>query len=291
MNKSSLNCFSRIIDYSKFTSKQLTYLALTNMAIMLVNVIANGLVIYVLIKTRQISNVTCKLVFLLSMTDLLISGVAQPLYTLELYFSSCSVNTASVFASVFLAHLSGYTIAIIGIDRYIRIKYYSKFKAIWTTRVVLVLFYIECLLALFQALMMTIDLSLKKEKVIAPVYSSVDSIVLATMILLQLQTIRISNALYNGSTVNTLDRIDKKITKLSMRIMLMLCFFLLPYTALFNVLRSTIKDQLNDNESSVLEFATSLSVLFVYANSFANGVLFLMTNVKAKRFFRELIRE
>ena len=192
---------------------------------------------------------------------------------------------------MFLTHLSGYTIAIIGIDRYIRIKYYSKFKAIWTTRVVLVLFYIECLLALFQALMMTIDLSLKKEQVIAPVYSSVDSIVLATMILLQLQTIRISNALYNGSTVNTLDRIDKKITKLSMRIMLMLCFFLLPYTALFNVLRSTIKDQLNDNESSVLEFVTSLSVLFVYANSFANGVLFLMTNVKAKRFFRELIRE
>ena len=50
------------------------------MALMLVNVITNVLVIYVLIKTRQISNVTCKLVFLLSATDLLISGVAQPLY-------------------------------------------------------------------------------------------------------------------------------------------------------------------------------------------------------------------
>ena len=261
------------------------------MAIMLVNVIANGLVIYVLIKTRQISNVTCKLVFLLSMTDLLISGVAQPLYTLELYFSSYSVNTASVFASVFLAHLSGYTIAIIGTDRYIRIKYYSKFKTIWTTRVVLVLFYVECILALFQALIMTIDLSLNKEQVIAPVHVSMDSIVLATIILLQLQTIRTSNALYNESTVSTLDRIDKKITKLSMRIMLLLCFFLLPYTALFNVLRSTIKYQLNDNERSVLDFVTSLSILFAYANSFANGFLFLMTNVKAKRFFRELIRE
>ena len=96
---------------------------------MSVNII-NALVIYVLIKTRQISNVTCKLVFLLSVTDLLISGVAQLLYTLELYFSSCSINTAGVFALVFLAHLSGHRIAIIGIDRYIRIKYYSKFKAI-----------------------------------------------------------------------------------------------------------------------------------------------------------------
>ena len=291
MNKSSLHCFSRIIDYSNFTSRQLTCLALTNVALMSVNIITNALVIYVLIKTGQISNVTCKLFLVLSVTDLLISGVAQPLYTIELYNSSCSIVTASVFASVFLTHLSGYTIAIIGIDRYIRIKYYSKFKAIWTTRVVLVLFFIQCVLAFFQAFAMSIDLSLKKEQVIAPVYISMDSVVLATMILLQLQTIRTSNALYNESTVNTLERTDKKITKLSMRIMLMLCFFLLPYTTLFSVLRSTIKDQLNGNESSVLDFVTSFSVLFVYANSFANGVLFLMTNVKARRFFRQLIRE
>ena len=130
MNKSLLNYFIRIMDHSKFTWRQLTCLVLTNVAVMSVNIITNALVIYVLIKTRQISNVTCKLVFLLSVTDLLISGVAQLLYTLELYFSSCSINTAGVFALVFLAHLSGHRIAIIGIDRYIRIKYYSKFKAI-----------------------------------------------------------------------------------------------------------------------------------------------------------------
>ena len=110
-------------------------------------------------------------------------------------------------------------------------------------------------------------------------------IILATMILLQLQTIRTSNALYNESTAITLERIHKKITKLSMQIMVMLCFFLLPYTTLFSVLHSTIKDQVNDNESSVLDFVTSLSILLVYANSFGNGVLFLMANVKAKRFF------
>ena len=167
---------------------------------MSVNIITNALVIYVLIKTRQISNVTCKLVFLLSVTDLLISGVAQLLYTLELYFSSCSINTAGVFTLVFLAHLSGHRIAIIGIDRYIRIKYYSKFKAIQTTRVVLVLFYIECVLTLFQTLMMLINLSLNTDQVTAPVYIAMDSIMLATMILLELQTIRASNTLYNEST-------------------------------------------------------------------------------------------
>ena len=77
------------------------------------------------------------------------------------------------------------------------------------TRVVLVLFYIECVLTLFQTLMMLINLSLNTDQVTAPVYIAMDSIMLATMILLELQTIRASNTLYNESTWSTLERIRK----------------------------------------------------------------------------------
>ena len=61
------------------------------------------------------------------------------------------------------------------------------------------MFYIECVLTLFQTLMMLINLSLNTDQVTAPVYIAMDSIMLATMILLQLQTIRASNTLYNES--------------------------------------------------------------------------------------------
>ena len=62
------------------------------------------------------------------------------------------------------------------------------------------MFYIECVLTLFQTLMMLINLSLNTDQVTAPVYIAMDSIMLATMILLELQTIRASNTLYNEST-------------------------------------------------------------------------------------------
>ena len=61
------------------------------------------------------------------------------------------------------------------------------------------MFYIECVLTLFQTLMMLINLSLNTDQVTAPVYIAMDSIMLGTMILLQLQTIRASNTLYNES--------------------------------------------------------------------------------------------
>ena len=237
------------------------------------------------------SNVTFKLIFMLSLSDLVIGAVAQPLYMMQFYNVNCSIVTANLFLSAFFMHVSGYIIAIIGIDRYIRIKYYAQCKVIWTTRVVLALLFIGCLLAFCQTLMITISLLLQKRKaeLLALAYVGIDSIIIGAVIFLQFQTIRASNAVRSESTVNASNRVDKKITKLSMRIMLILCFFVVPYAIIFSCLR-TIKSQLNGKTKSSLDFILSFSTLFIYANSFANGILFLITNVKAKRFFQELIK-
>ena len=120
----------------------------------------------------------------------------------------------------------GYTIAIIGIDRYIRIKCFVNFKAIWTTWVVLTLSSIGCIFVLIQALVMTTGLLLRKEEVSKRIYIAIDSTIIALVILLQLQTIKTSKALHNESTISASERIDKKILKLSIRIMTFLCFLL-----------------------------------------------------------------
>ena len=122
-----------MIDFSNFTFRQLIILTVFNVVLISVNVITNALVIYILIKTKQISNATWKLILVLSVSDTLLGIVAQPLFTIEFYNANCLVATTCLFVSVFLTHMSGYTIAIIGIDRYIRIKCFVNFKAIWTT--------------------------------------------------------------------------------------------------------------------------------------------------------------
>ena len=137
MNGTSGNCLAYMIDFSNFTFRQLIILTVFNVVLISVNVITNALVIYILIKTKQISNATCKLILVLSVSDTLLGIVAQPLFTIEFYNANCLVATTCLFVSAFLTHVSGYTIAIIGIDCYIRIKYFVNFKSIWTTRVVL----------------------------------------------------------------------------------------------------------------------------------------------------------
>ena len=61
------------------------------------------------------------------------------------------VAHAFIFVSVFAVHLPVYIVAIIGVDRYVRIKHYASFKTIWTTKVAISLISISAILALFHA--------------------------------------------------------------------------------------------------------------------------------------------
>ena len=70
----------------------------------------------------------------------MIAIFVQNLSTATFYIIQCSLHVASLISKAFLLHLSMYVVAVISIDRYVRIKYYANFKRIWTT------------LALFQAL-------------------------------------------------------------------------------------------------------------------------------------------
>ena len=159
-----------------------------------------------------------------------------------------------------------------------------------TTKIVLTLSCVECLLALIQALMITIYLLLKKE-VAKHVYIVIDSTIVTSIILLHLQAIKTSNAVHNESTVSALEKIDKKISKLSIRIMALLCFFVVPSAVIINVtsmLLEMLQNHLNGNEKILLDFILCISLLFVYANSSSNAILFLITNVKANKLFRSL---
>ena len=59
------------MDYSSFCGRQVDLLTMTNSVVMVENLIPNMLVIYVLIMTEQLPNNACKLIFILSVLDLL----------------------------------------------------------------------------------------------------------------------------------------------------------------------------------------------------------------------------
>ena len=72
MNETLMTCFRFGIDFSRLNLKYLAALTIVNLNLMVGNVIANILVMYILIKTSQIENITRKLMFVLSTSDLII---------------------------------------------------------------------------------------------------------------------------------------------------------------------------------------------------------------------------
>ena len=193
MNQTSLTWNAGHMNIDYLNSRQLSTLTVINLIIMVVNVTGKTLVIYVLIKTNQTAPPACTLIFMLSISDFLEGAIGQNFFTVIIYGAKRSVTHSLMWVSIFLAHLSSYTIAIIGIDRYVRIKYCKHFRTIWTTKVIISLTCVGCLLTLFQAITLTVALTFQKVVAIIPFNVVMDGFIVG-IILLQLPTIRRSIA-------------------------------------------------------------------------------------------------
>ena len=133
-----MNCYSEIFQASLLTSGQVAARTVVNLILMLANIFANSLVIYILIKTKQILQIACTPIFMLSASDLLLGLFCQNLL-FTMFYVFTIIEVYSFFVTFFL-HSSCYTVTIIGVDRYLRIKHCRNFRTIWTTAVVLKLF-------------------------------------------------------------------------------------------------------------------------------------------------------
>ena len=254
-----MNCLHIEIEFSRLNSKQLAALTIVNLIVMVGNVIANISVMYALVKTKQMANITCKLIFVLSTSDLMIGVLVQNLFMASFYERNCLLQKVLRFFSLFLAHFSCYIIAILGIDRYIRIKYFTKFKTIWAKKVVLTLICIAFFHALQHAVMGVID-SIMNSRVSFILYIAIEGTIAVMIVFLQIKTITISNKICGTSNISTAERTNEKITRLSLRTMILLCFFMVPQLLITNILKTKNQDQLSDNERSMLQVIYCLSV-------------------------------
>ena len=229
------------------TQRQLIVLASVNLIIMVGKEILNALVVFILIKTRQIVNIACKFIFMLNVSDLMVRLFGQTLFTTMFYMQSCLVARVSVFASVSVTFI------------------FDVFKAVMTT----------------------IGLLSDQKLITGTIYVVVDSIILCMIFFLQVLIVQTSNAMNNESKITITGRIDKKITKLSLRIIFLLLFFLTPCHVL-HILHSITENKVTKFENSGLEFISVIGMIFIFGNSAANNVLFLTTNMKAKRVLENI---
>ena len=95
-------CNSKVFDVSFLTLRQVSILIVANLILMAANIFINALVIYILIKEKQISQIKYKLIFVLSVSDMLIGVLSQSLITAVFFGVPCSFDEALTFFTIFL---------------------------------------------------------------------------------------------------------------------------------------------------------------------------------------------
>ena len=145
------------------------------------------------------------------------------------------------------------------------------------------------LAALNNAVTVPMGVLLKKEPIFTRISLTLGFTLVIVVTLLQLLVIRTANTAHGKLKFNLSQTVNKKTNKLSMRIMLPLVFFSLPYLTAMRI-RGVFYNQLNKNVKAILELIAALSVIFVYTNCTANAIIFLTMNVKARGFWRKFVK-
>ena len=176
------------------THQHRAILTALDVLVLLRNAVANTLVIYILIKTKEIIKFSCRLMCLLSANDLAIASVAQTSFITQIYGANCTAFLVCQWACRFLPRLSVYMIGVTGIDRYVRIRYKMKFKVIMATRLLIILMvFIFCVTSI-QVLLITLGALLHKESVFSSTALGIDIFLFIFVVCLQIRTIATTNS-------------------------------------------------------------------------------------------------
>ena len=130
-----VNLFSEkvyLIDYQRFI------LIITDVNIMLLNLVANSYILLRLIKSKLLCNTSYMLIFYMSFSDCCVALFVHPVYAIiiVLYFdkSYCTLEMLLQFLTVLFSHVSICAIAALAFDRYARIRYLNRYIEVVTKK-------------------------------------------------------------------------------------------------------------------------------------------------------------
>ena len=279
-----------ILEIIQLTGYRVWLVGMSNSIIMVGNFLANSLVIICLIKTKQTTKPSYRMIFQLSFSDVLVAIITQPLVQVARIDShrSCAVIISTHFSVIF-TRISTYTIALIGYDRYLRVKYPTTFQDRLTPFRVYVILFVVCLVALLNTCLM-ISGFLVESEIVWGLAGFIDFSAIIIVIYLQIKTVVAANAHQNSAeNLNVLEDIQKKIIKVAARIVLMFLIMVLPYFVCL-LIRGIVSSRLNERDKEYLEFVFEMFMNLVFMNSFGNAILFLMSNERAKRYLKQFLR-
>lgn len=264
-------------------------LVVTNTILLLGNIFSNSLVICLLVITRQLSNYSNKFTMLLSSSDVATALIVQTLQISVLFLPldpPCPVSLLTQFFSTALPRISGYTIGIIGLDRYVRVRYIMHFRKILTSKRAYILMSTVCVMSVINALLNTVGAVYDRRSLFRGVTACIDIPAITFVVALQIKSVIIMKSRVAGTeNPEILHETSAKVITLSSRIMVLFVICCIPFQ-MISFIRILFLNQLQGASRSNIEFFLRFTFFGSYINSIGNALLFINTNVQAKEYMR-----
>lgn len=276
------------------------YLHISHVVILLIldgvtligNLISNFLVMFIINKTKQIKCTANKMLFQLSFADFFVALFAQSLYFIVILFYEIrlyTVEAMQMFVGVLLVNVSCYTRALLGLDRFIRIKYTTSHLQIFSQKrvyLMMAMIWIYSLVnAIFTFMSFTLDLPIMS--LVNSVLETTTAIIICTLQIAPATVMRKTRDSSNNPTI--MEKTSQYIIRLQSKTVSLFLVFFGPFLIIVVIYKVYGKYTFGATRSN-MEFLLLLSYQFAMINSFANAVLFLVTNVQSKLLLRRLMR-
>ena len=265
---------------------QIDFLVAYDIVTSLLNLIFNGLVITALLLTKQTDNPSLKLILLLSVSDCCMAVIVQPLFAAMLLqypsTQNCSFEMAMQFFGIFFTHTSGYIIALIGFDRYARVKFLTKYSQVMTASRIKKAVIVMTFLSFMQGAIYVIGTRLEIFETTKQVAVAIDFIIVLAVVLFTVMAVRaVKEHRKNADNQSMMEAVDKTMTRLASKILLTIIVFYISYVVIA-FLHSSQAEKSSGAKRSWLEFALFFGYLLTYTNSLVNAIIFLSFNNKAR---------
>lgn len=254
---------------------------------MVLNIFLNAACIYSLVATKQLHNLSLKLILYLCISDFCLALFGQSVFTAMLSRSAepeqCDMETIVEFVVYFFCHTSAYIIVIIGYDRYFRLKYlnrYSEFVRPWKIYVALTMAIIP---AFLQSAFQVIGIRYQFYQRAKMIGGCIDLVIIMMMIVPYFLSIFVvKNHRRHAINQHLLKAVDKATTAIACRTMFSILILYTPYV-IFEIMKFVSDpNETNYRKNKWFNFCVILGYQLAIANSFINSIIFISFNKKTQ---------
>ena len=171
ITEKSYFCTTLADNYNLLNRRQKDILIYANVVIAIMNLFANTLTIYAITITKQYKIQSIKLTLFLSISDLFIALVSQPLFAYQMTNNAINGCLNLIYVQTGIAFFPQFSAIILGLlifDRFVRIKYLTRYYELMTSKrvnlaisIVTGITLLECLL-LFPGYLLKMQMYIKK---------------------------------------------------------------------------------------------------------------------------------